>query len=356
LLAEQEARTSLLRERARARLPQTADPVTAGAYDDPQEGPSSVAEEHVNLFRDLEAGETTHADNKERDAEKKREQEDYEKKIGLLTYLGQDTHELTGERAWWQKAPSELPGSSGGRYDSHVDVDEATTSSSAAATERSRKDAALKDAQDPLQDVRRYLGTSGVRGYIDAAKKKASQRKSNSEKVKEKKKGKRRRRQRSDSSSSNSSDGGEDGHRKRKKTKKAKAKSKKRKKTSKKKVKGLKKKIRKKGSRDRSSAASESDSDSSTSTSSFNDPQSSDDVEAKRRKLDRLRLERLERERAERTRQQRLLRGQDPDGKDEKAKEEEESKKSSQRKYNSQFNPEIARQNKLDAGKKYWLE
>jgi len=63
---------------------------------------------HVNLFEDLEAGETTHADNKEREAEKKAEQEDYEKKIGLLTYLGQDTHELTGERAWWQKKREDL--------------------------------------------------------------------------------------------------------------------------------------------------------------------------------------------------------------------------------------------------------
>ena len=53
--------------------------------------------QHVNFFADLEAGETTHTENKDREKEKKQEQEEYEKKIGLLTYLGQDTHELTGE-------------------------------------------------------------------------------------------------------------------------------------------------------------------------------------------------------------------------------------------------------------------
>jgi hypothetical protein len=55
---------------------------------------------HVNLFEDLEAGETTAATNKDNEAEKKKEIEDYEKKVGILTYLGQDSQELTGERSW----------------------------------------------------------------------------------------------------------------------------------------------------------------------------------------------------------------------------------------------------------------
>ena len=56
---------------------------------------------HVNLFEDLESGETTASANKDHEAEKTKEKEDYEKKIGLLTYLGQDSQELTGERSWW---------------------------------------------------------------------------------------------------------------------------------------------------------------------------------------------------------------------------------------------------------------
>ena len=55
---------------------------------------------HVNLFEDLESGETTASANKDHEAEKTKEKEDYEKKIGLLTYLGQDSQELTGERSW----------------------------------------------------------------------------------------------------------------------------------------------------------------------------------------------------------------------------------------------------------------
>ena len=37
-------------------------------------------------------------------------------------------------------------------------------------------------------------------------------------------------------------------------------------------------------------------------------------------------------------------------------KTKEEEKKSKEQKYSSQFNPQIARQNKLDPKKKYWLE
>ena len=67
--------------------------------------------------------------------------------------------------------------------------------------------------------------------------------------------------------------------------------------------------------------------------------------------LEKLRRERLERERVERDKANRLLYGEP-----EKEKSKEEELQSRAPKYSSQFNPDLARQNKLDPKKKYWLE
>ena len=69
--------------------------------------------------------------------------------------------------------------------------------------------------------------------------------------------------------------------------------------------------------------------------------------------MEKLRAERRAREKKERERANRLLKGEDPDRIPDKKPEE---KKKHKQKYSSQFNPEAARQNKLDASKKYWLE
>ncbi len=107
-LADQEARMNLLRNMASDRMSaeQRAEfeQLSKSSNSKPAvEGSSQGG--HVNFFEDLEAGDTTAKGNKEHEAEKKKEQEEYEKKIGLLTYLGQDTNELTGNKAWWEKIP-----------------------------------------------------------------------------------------------------------------------------------------------------------------------------------------------------------------------------------------------------------
>lgn len=64
---------------------------------------------HVNFFQDLEDGHVAHTGvNKEHEKEKKEEKEAYEKKIGYLTYLGQDTDEITGNVQWYNKKPKRL--------------------------------------------------------------------------------------------------------------------------------------------------------------------------------------------------------------------------------------------------------
>ncbi len=326
-LAEQEARTKMLRERARDRM----GGLLAGSQEardlaDRKEVSITTAAGHVNLFEDLEAGETTHAENKEAAAEKKAEQEEYEKKIGLLTYLGQDTNELTGDKSWWERLPEDR------KKKAEEDKEEQKASGSKA-----------KDVHDPLNDLRKYLGCDGIKKYLKKAKPApvVEDAKANDLKKKAKK------RKRSSSSSSGSSS---DDDRKRRKSKKRKKEKRSKRKKSKKKKKSKHKKHKKRRSSSSSSESSESEEDVDLEAERKA-------AEEKRQRLERLRAERLDRERKERARERRLITGEpDPQVVAAEAKRKMEEEREKKQKYSTQFNPQAARQNKLDSNRKYWLE
>jgi len=357
-LAEQEARMSLLRgmasnrmtneqkeesERIQAKFVKSSDPET--------EIVPSTSSGHVNLFADLEAGEDIgnkgNTGNKEREEEKKKEQEEYEKSVGYLTYLGQDTNELTGDKSWWQKIPENrkrkhavqkyLVGRGGKEVRESDEANESDSDKDQADPSLS-KHGKLKDYLDPLNAVRKYLGTEGVQNIVNKSKSKSKLSNSHQHKKKKKKKEKessrrkskkskskksRKKRQRSESETDSESSDSESSKFKKSKSKK---------------------------SRKKHHQRSEHESDSESSSSEKSDAQ--ERIE-KQLKLEKLRAERLIREKKERERANNVLYGTPL----EKSKNDkpDPSNPESARKYNAQFNPHIAKQNKLDAKEKYWL-
>jgi len=318
-LAEQEARTSLLRDKAKARMIQSSGGEELGITDestelddrdkcDKQVAVSEPHHGHVNLFAALEAGHET-ADgkgNKEAEAEKKKEQEEYEKKVGYLTYLGQDTEELTGEQVWWKKLPTNRKG-----------VQEAEENKAAVGVKQ-------KDFLDPLGDLKKYLKCDGVRLTLQKYERKKEETENKAINFESSKKLKNKRKRKRSSSSDNNS-------RSRSRSRERRKHKKKQKSNSRKKHKKVKKRHR------RQSTSSESSEDEPKKNAKIN--------------LEKMRRQRLDRERVEREKANRLVFGEP-----EKMESKEEQMKSRAPKYSSQFNPEIARQNKLDPKKKYWLE
>ena len=328
-LAEQEARTSLLREKAKQKMIQSGAQLFAVEAESTESTERAVVESgitgtggHVNFFQQLENGEGGDVrTNKEHEEEKKKEQEDYEKKVGYLTYLGQDTEELTGEQVWWKKLPR-----------NRKEHTEENLNKSVVGQKQ-------KDFLDPLSDLKKQLQCDGTRLTYEKYERKHEETEPGSEPppslLSMEKKKKKRKRSRSSSSSSSSSNS----------RSKSRRRSKDRKKKSKKhssRSEGVKKKKKSHSKKKRRRKSSES----SSSTDS--------EEEAKKKaraNLERLRRERLERERVEREKADRLLYGEPV-----KEKSREEELQSRAPKYSSQFNPELARQNKLDPKKKYWLE
>lgn len=298
-MADQEAKINFLRQKARQQGGAQTDSVTLS---DELETRLN-RKEHVNFFEELESGKSDGVGRKnvEHEREKKEEQEKYEKQVGYLTYLGQDTNEATGRRDWYDVAPrrEDAVGEDGKK----VEVGLKT-----------------KEYNDPLNVMRRYVPGMRTASLPSAKKVEEDERdaggggtsgqfqyQSLMGKVDGSLKTKRRR----------SSSGSESVPKRKKKQKHHKKKS---------------KKEKKKRKRRRSSSSD----------------QSTDEEQRriKKAKLELLRRQRLAREQEEKARTEKLLakvRG-DPEP---KAKEPTPAPVAPvvKQKYNSQFNPELAKQN-----------
>ena len=280
----------MLRDRAKGKRPVEVTQVTQPV---PQliTQIQQTSDQHVNFFSDLEAGKYISTKvNEAHVKEKKEEQEKYEKQVGYLTYLGQDTNEATGKRDWYDLIPNRAD-----KLDESGKVIEVNLKS--------------KHLQDPMTLIDRYVGKSYKN--FPTPKKEETETKvvKKYEPIIDRTFKEHRKRRRSLSTSS-----GEKSPKKRSKSKKKKHKK----------------------SRHQSPSSSSL---------------SSDDDEKRilqKKKLEKLRAERLQREKVERAKADKLLaklRG-DPDPEEKKKVEVvKHQPRPVKQKYNSQFNPEIARQN-----------
>jgi len=109
---------------------------TAVAATATQSVPSaSVQQGHINFFEDIDNLKSINTTNPEYEAEKKAKEEAEEKKVGLLTYLGESSAELATVKPWYYEgnAPS-LPEA------------------------KKKQDDRAKYREDPMNDVHKLLG------------------------------------------------------------------------------------------------------------------------------------------------------------------------------------------------------
>ncbi|XP_063240547.1 leukocyte receptor cluster member 1 [Bacillus rossius redtenbacheri] len=298
LLAEQEARTSALREKARSGL-------KGDFVEEPVEKvEKSDRPEHVNLFQDIEEGKiVTNKTNAEYEREEKEQKEKYEKQIGYLTYLGQDTVEATGKVSWYNKIPERFANSAesaevGLKGKSSADPLNALKKYLPHSELTCGRGAKLSTLASPVMAPDRLNFGKGKDGKIGKHRR-HKERKRRS--FKQNKKCKRRRNRSSDSDAS-------PGRRPSKRRRKS------------------------GGEEERTASCSEDDGD--------------DAPERRGVDMARLRAERLRREKEEQLRTQELLarlRGDPPPAAAPPATADPVPAVT--RKYNSQFNPELARQN-----------
>ncbi|XP_077503904.1 leukocyte receptor cluster member 1 homolog [Amblyomma americanum] len=150
-LAESEARINFLRGKLKAEGQEEFDfekAATAEVATDLTSGG------HFNFFKDVEKAERNlHSKNEDREKDKKAEQEDYEKKIGLLTYLGQSSSEASGSKPWFM-----------GSHEDRLQLCE--------ESEKETKDSKTKDSMDPLHLIKHYVTLKyGVKENTDKIKK-----------------------------------------------------------------------------------------------------------------------------------------------------------------------------------------
>ncbi|XP_050664500.1 leukocyte receptor cluster member 1 homolog [Leptidea sinapis] len=92
--ADRELRLNILKQKSKEKLEH---------FNIPSVSHEDKPNEHINLFSDIEHAVTT--TNAEHDKEVKDKKEEYEKKIGYLTYLGQDTNEALQKKNWYEVPP-----------------------------------------------------------------------------------------------------------------------------------------------------------------------------------------------------------------------------------------------------------
>ncbi|XP_076273030.1 leukocyte receptor cluster member 1 homolog [Rhynchophorus ferrugineus] len=292
-LAESEARRQFLLEKSRKKF--ATDTFIPLDSNESTSSYVSVNTEHVNFFKELEEGTANqNKTNKEHDEEIKKEKEKYEKQIGYLTYLGQDTNEALGKKSWYEVLPERLQNNKG----------EVNLKS--------------KTREDPLNIIKKYTNISKSNHNEETVSKFKEYKSllSNKSVYKSSKKKKRHQRESSEEP-------------KRRKKEHASKKS--------------KKSEKKHRSRSRTSSSASNDTPPRP-EENHSDSDSEDEKLRKaetHRKLEQLRAERLQREKEEKRKTEALLSKIRGDS----TKEKPSETKGPKRKYNSQFNPELAKQN-----------